>query len=113
MGEKVVPIVCENIYESKLIKGHLVLSKTKLLEDNVLPILKIDELSIKHDKIQYYVSGEVKEDSEHLFEALERSKSRQEKITEDDQKIDDFILKQKEVKKAQAKSRKVRIETMK
>ena len=77
LGDSIVPIVCESIKQNEILKDHIILTGTKLIEDNVLPILDISEISISKKQLHYYVAGHIKKENENLFSALERSREKQ------------------------------------
>ena len=99
LGESTIPIVCESIEQSLLLDSHIVLKGTKMVEDNVLPILDINEMCISKSQIEYYVSGNLKKENEKLFDALELSRKKNQEKVEENRKVEEFIEKKKEVKR--------------
>ena len=87
LGEETVPLVCEEIEQSALLDTHIVLKRTKMIEDNFLPILDIKEMCISKEQIEYYVSGTLKQESEGLFEALEFSRERKKQEIKEKKKL--------------------------
>lgn len=114
VDSEIVPIICEEMSEDPILPNYIILSGTKLLEDNVLPVIDVDRISIDRSSITYYVKGDLKENSIEIFEKLKSDRKELVNTEKAQEEFDSFIettKKNKAIERALKGSPKVRKKT--